>query len=222
MTSAYASVQQWHHANAVHLACKADLFDQRPSLVVVRSNVVEVYAVVDDRPLRLRHRLVLQGTPVDVKPARFPGSQRDSLLLTFMDALLSRLDFNPETNRFETTAMHAYEMPKRKLGGVNDFQPPLLCVDPQQRCSAYVVASDSIMIWPFTDRVEFGAVHVTSDAPKGWVARNAVVRPRSSVRLIRGPCSHTGSSRSMASRRARASSSTCPSTASTASRRSRS
>ncbi|CEO99699.1 hypothetical protein PBRA_007432 [Plasmodiophora brassicae] len=174
MTSAYASVQQWHHANAVHLACKADLFDQRPSLVVVRSNVVEVYAVVDDRPLRLRHRLVLQGTPVDVKPARFPGSQRDSLLLTFMDALLSRLDFNPETNRFETTAMHAYEMPKRKLGGVNDFQPPLLCVDPQQRCSAYVVASDSIMIWPFTDRVEFGAVHVTSDAPKGVVSQHGV------------------------------------------------
>eukprot|EP00474_Spongospora_subterranea_P003398 CRZ03856.1 hypothetical protein [Spongospora subterranea] len=175
MTSAFASIQQWQPSCTVQLACSGQVAD-RGSLVIARGNIVEIYEIDDDReiqPMRLRFRIPLQGIPHDMKLCRYPNSQYDSILLSFEPARLSRLDFNPESNMFETTAMHSYEDPKQKLGNLQDFQPAMLSVDPLQRCTAMVISTSFVMVWPSKDRIRFGEVQASSDAPKGIMASHS-------------------------------------------------
>jgi hypothetical protein len=40
---------------------------------------------------------------------RLPGNARDSLLLTFLDAKMSVIDFDPAKNEIVTTSIHGFD-----------------------------------------------------------------------------------------------------------------
>eukprot|EP01133_Synstelium_polycarpum_P008360 gene8360-9819_t len=68
----------------------------------------------------------LYGSIESLACVRFPDSTRDSLILSFKDAKVSILEYNPATLQLEVTSLHYYERDDLKMGRASFRSPPLL------------------------------------------------------------------------------------------------
>lgn len=75
----------------------------------------------------------------------------DSLLLSFDDAKLSFVNFNPATWSLNTLSLHGFEDEVLKDGFVKVFSPPTVRVDPGNRCATMLVYGRHMAVLPFTD-----------------------------------------------------------------------
>ncbi|PNS20445.1 hypothetical protein CAC42_5895 [Sphaceloma murrayae] len=100
----------------------------------------------------------------------------DALLVSFKDAKVSLLEWDPENHRISTISIHFYEDGKVPLA---PFEPPLtdcdskLAVDPGSRCAALRFASRHLAILPFrqADEEIVGIEDDFLEDTKGNVAR---------------------------------------------------
>ncbi|CAD5226198.1 unnamed protein product [Bursaphelenchus xylophilus] len=92
----------------------------------------------------------LMSVVKSVAVARIPSHpQSDSLLLSFDDAKLSIVNFNPATQSLNTLSLHSYEDEILKDGFTKVASTPIVRVDPVNRCAAMLVYGRHLAILPF-------------------------------------------------------------------------
>jgi cleavage and polyadenylation specificity factor subunit 1 len=90
------------------------------------------------------------GNVTSMKSVKLSGSPRDMLLLTFLDAKLSIVEYDPTTHDLKTISLHCFEEDELR-GGRNDFSAelPLVRVDPQDRCAVMLCYGTKLVVLPF-------------------------------------------------------------------------
>lgn len=138
------------------------------SLVIAGVNQLNVFRLTpeesmtfaDKPPERLgeiRKKLKLEcmstfslfGNIMSVKSVKLVGAQRDALLLSFMDAKLSLVEYDPGTHDLKTLSLHYFEEPELRCGFVENRHIPYVRVDPDGRCAAMLIYGRHLTILPF-------------------------------------------------------------------------
>lgn len=83
----------------------------------------------------------------------FNGANRDCLLLAFNNAKLSIVEYDPNTHDLKTISMHYFEDDDMKDGHITYVRPPIVRVDPENRCTAMLIYSKNIVIIPFRKEI---------------------------------------------------------------------
>ena len=91
----------------------------------------------------------LNGIIESLNSVSFAGSNRDCILLTFSDAKVSIVEYDPNTHDLKTISMHYFEEDDMKAGYISYPKTPLVRVDPENRCAALLIYSKNIIIIPF-------------------------------------------------------------------------
>lgn len=119
-------------------------------------------------------------------------AKRDSLVVSFHDAKLSILEYDPNTHDLKTLSMHYFEDDLLRDGYVtNHMFPPIVRMDPEDRCAAMLVYGRHIIIVPLnrdntedmdqTDRIN--ASNMSFDDPS-FAVPNVNSRPQSPIPFI--------------------------------------
>ncbi|XP_029637941.1 cleavage and polyadenylation specificity factor subunit 1 [Octopus sinensis] len=91
----------------------------------------------------------LFGNVMSMKSVKLVGAQRDALLLSFMDAKLSLVEYDPGTHDLKTLSLHYFEEQELKCGFVENRHLPIVRVDPDGRCAAMLIYGRHLTILPF-------------------------------------------------------------------------
>ncbi|KAG9509182.1 Cleavage and polyadenylation specificity factor subunit 1, partial [Fragariocoptes setiger] len=76
--------------------------------------------------------------------------QRDSLILSFYDAKLSIVEYDPATHDLRTLSLHYFEDDVMRDGYTNQYSSePKVRIDPEGRCAAMLVYGRHIIVVPF-------------------------------------------------------------------------
>lgn len=89
------------------------------------------------------------GEITSINHVRLNRSVRDSILITFMDAKLSIVEYDPNTNNLRTLSMNYFEDDEFKQGYINNIHQPIVRTDPDSRCCAMFNYGKNIIIIPF-------------------------------------------------------------------------
>ncbi|GAM85892.1 hypothetical protein ANO11243_039020 [Dothideomycetidae sp. 11243] len=140
---------------------------QATDLVVAKTSLLQIFSTTGnsgrqqyDRAhsrggeLKLVGEYSLSGTVTSLARIRALGTKTggEALLVSFKDAKVSLLEWDPENYRISTVSIHYYEGGKVQLP---PFEPPLgdspskVVVDPRSRCAALRFASRHLAIIPF-------------------------------------------------------------------------
>ncbi|CAH8519444.1 unnamed protein product [Schistosoma rodhaini] len=123
------------------------------NLVITRGGFIEIYNVKSSASGETRFNWVY-GTSVyeniaDIVTVRFTGDLLDSLLLSFPEAKVAVMNFNPVTFELRTLSLHNYEFENLKSGRMNFTKLPILRLDPHQRCAVMLVYDRHLAVLPF-------------------------------------------------------------------------
>eukprot|EP00240_Pyramimonas_obovata_P014108 CAMPEP_0118955602 /NCGR_PEP_ID=MMETSP1169-20130426/60250_1 /TAXON_ID=36882 /ORGANISM="Pyramimonas obovata, Strain CCMP722" /LENGTH=211 /DNA_ID=CAMNT_0006903487 /DNA_START=97 /DNA_END=729 /DNA_ORIENTATION=+ len=156
-----------------------------PDLIVVKEALLEVYAVRRSMPancgdaevskLELIAEYPLHGTVQSIsvlQPRSITNSKdttkRDALLLTFAEAKLSVVEFDPTDCRLCTSSLHAYE---KAISGAGLAAPPLrpllapyVTSDPNGRCAAVLLPTAGLAFLESAQDATFLAETSTNQA----------------------------------------------------------
>ncbi|XP_074600985.1 cleavage and polyadenylation specificity factor subunit 1 [Brevipalpus obovatus] len=88
-----------------------------------------------------------------LKSVHLNGAQRDSLLISFSDAKISLVEYDPSTNDLNTLSLHYFEDEDMKEGRNQYPRSPEIRVDPEGRCAALLTYGRNITILPFRKEV---------------------------------------------------------------------
>ncbi|KAJ2159844.1 mRNA cleavage and polyadenylation factor subunit [Coemansia sp. RSA 552] len=109
------------------------------------------FASTKQPQLHLVGRWSLHGRIMDLQPVRcskgHAGGER--LLLSFAEAKMSLVSFDPSTQSIVTESIHYYEHDALKQHTFNDSQTCDLRADPESRCAALRLYGDQLAILPF-------------------------------------------------------------------------
>ena len=159
--SMYTLVRSAHPATGVEHCLSCYFFNsQEKNLVVAGANVLRVFRLVPDLTTKTQvdvSKLKMEclaswelfGWVQSMASTRLTGSERDTLLLTFKDAKLSLVEYNPETHDLQTLSLHHFEEDSMKDGFVHNEWVPSVRVDPDNRCAAMLAFGRKILILPF-------------------------------------------------------------------------
>ncbi|KAL0222723.1 hypothetical protein P9112_002113 [Eukaryota sp. TZLM1-RC] len=139
---------------AIHSCCFARVLPHRSSLICLRGTYLDVYSYPSApgscMELTISYNLFQEA--VSVKPARLPSGNVDVLILAFEQAKVSVVGIG---NCLEliTVSLHSFE----HLYDLQDIppiesshRPPLLAVDPSNRCAALLLHNDLVCVIPLT------------------------------------------------------------------------
>lgn len=129
------------------------------SVVLAKTSVLEVLSLVrhagsEKSTLRLVASYPLSGTVTALRAVSTPNTKSggDALLISFKDAKLSLVEWDPENYRISTISIHYYEGDNVAL---QPFGPSLsecesiLTVDPNSRCAALKFGPRQLAVLPF-------------------------------------------------------------------------
>lgn len=158
------------------------LHPTEPALVVAKTSVLDVFSIRQN-PESGKSRLdlvasyPLSGTVTALRAISVPDTKSggDVLLVSFKDAKISLVEWDPENYRISTISIHYYEGDNVAL---QPFGPSLsecesiLTVDPSSRCAALKFGSRQLAVIPFRQRNddlggEDGYDAEMEDAPPG-------------------------------------------------------
>jgi cleavage and polyadenylation specificity factor subunit 1 len=143
--------KQTHPATGIEHCLTCNFFHrQEKSLVVAGTNILRVFRLIPDiepkkrygegRPPKMKLECMLSftlwGNVASMESVSPAGSQRDALLLSFHDAKLSLVEYNPDTHDLRTLSLHYFEEEQIRGGWThNEHKIPILRVDPEGRCA---------------------------------------------------------------------------------------
>ena len=103
----------------------------------------------DNIKLECRQTFILNGKVDSVNSISFAGANRDCVMLSFADAKVSIVEYDPHTHDLKTISMHYFEEDDMKQGYASFSRPSVVRVDPENRCAALLIYGRSIVIIPF-------------------------------------------------------------------------
>ncbi|XP_044171683.1 cleavage and polyadenylation specificity factor subunit 1-like [Acropora muricata] len=101
------------------------------------------------KKLELLSQYSLFGNIECLQAVRLAGNTRDSLLMSFKDAKLAIVDYDPGTHDLKTRSLHFFEDDKIKGRNQEYFRPPMVRVDPERRCSVMLIYGTHLVVLPF-------------------------------------------------------------------------
>jgi cleavage and polyadenylation specificity factor subunit 1 len=184
----YCIEKTLHSPTAVEHSLYCNFYnDQEKNLVVAGGNQLKVYRLVTFESsnssksihesneeqkqslyqvkLECRHTFQVFGEISSIGHVRLGRSNRDALLLSFLEAKLSIVEYDPSSHDLKTLALHNLEQDQLKGGLARNVYPPVVRYDPEQRCCAVLCFGRSIVIVPFkkheSNNVEMDAVDIS-------------------------------------------------------------
>ena len=176
----YSVLRMPHPPTGVEHSVEAHFFGNwEKNLVIAGANVLRVFRLVPDeadssgvvineqtgevrvngRPVKMRMECMasftLDGEICDLEKVTLPNSSRDTFLMSFPDAKVSVVEYDPETHALKTISLHIFEDEDSKEGYTNNYVLPKVRADPEGRCSAILIYGRKVVILPF--RKEAGA-----------------------------------------------------------------
>lgn len=127
------------------------------NLIVARTSLLQIYQYKQfehDTKLILVAEYNLAGTVTSLGKVRIPDSKSggDAVLVAFLDAKLSLVEWDPTLHSISTLSIHYYEQHATQSA---PWQPDLadcvsrLSIDPSSRCAAYNFGVSNLAIIPF-------------------------------------------------------------------------
>ncbi|KAM9494818.1 cleavage and polyadenylation specificity factor subunit 1 isoform 2-T2 [Clarias gariepinus] len=163
----YAVFRQAHHPTAVEFSvyCNFISSDEK-NLVVAGLSQLYVYRIIHDyesstksekssdgksRKEKLEQvaSFSLFGNVMSMASVQLVGTNRDALLLSFKDAKLSVVEYDPGTHDLKTLSLHFFEEPELRDGFVQNVHIPIVRVDPENRCAVMLVYGTQLVVLPF-------------------------------------------------------------------------
>ncbi|CAL8101300.1 unnamed protein product [Calicophoron daubneyi] len=123
------------------------------NLLITRGCFIDIYSLKPDENGGMHfnwvHTTCVFEEISDIVAVRFIGDRLDSLLLSFMEAKVAVMSFDPWLYDLRTLSLHNYEFENLKSGRIHFYRPPILRVDPQQRCAVLLVYERNLAVLPF-------------------------------------------------------------------------
>ncbi|KAA0710565.1 Cleavage and polyadenylation specificity factor subunit 1 [Triplophysa tibetana] len=163
----YAVYRQAHPPTAVEFAVYCNFISsQEKNLVVAGTSQLYVYRIIYDvestsksekssdsksRKEKLEQvaSFSLFGNVMSMASVQLVGTNRDALLLSFKDAKLSVVEYDPGTHDLKTLSLHYFEEPELREGFVQNLHIPMVRVDPENRCAVMLVYGTRLVVLPF-------------------------------------------------------------------------
>uniref|UniRef100_A0A671USL4 Cleavage and polyadenylation specificity factor subunit 1 n=1 Tax=Sparus aurata TaxID=8175 RepID=A0A671USL4_SPAAU len=168
----YAVYRQAHTPTAVEFSVYCNFISSKEkNLVVAGTSQLFVYRIIHDVEVQphftLKEKLEqvasfsLFGNVMSMASVQLVGANRDALLLSFKDAKLSVVEYDPGTHDLKTLSLHFFEEPELRDGFVQNVHIPIVRVDPENRCAVMLVYGTQLVVLPFrkdtlTDEQEGG------------------------------------------------------------------
>ncbi|XP_059899006.1 cleavage and polyadenylation specificity factor subunit 1 isoform X1 [Gadus macrocephalus] len=175
----YAVYRQAHTPTAVEFSVYCNFISNKEkNLVVAGTSQLYVYRIIHDvettskaekapdaktRKEKLEQvaSFSLFGNIMSMASVQLSGANRDALLLSFKDAKLSVVEYDPGTHDLKTLSLHFFEEPELRDGFVQNVHTPMVRVDPENRCAVMLVYGTKLVVLPFrkdtlTDEQEGG------------------------------------------------------------------
>uniref|UniRef100_A0A671US95 Cleavage and polyadenylation specificity factor subunit 1 n=1 Tax=Sparus aurata TaxID=8175 RepID=A0A671US95_SPAAU len=175
----YAVYRQAHTPTAVEFSVYCNFISSKEkNLVVAGTSQLFVYRIIHDvestskadkssdsksRKEKLEQvaSFSLFGNVMSMASVQLVGANRDALLLSFKDAKLSVVEYDPGTHDLKTLSLHFFEEPELRDGFVQNVHIPIVRVDPENRCAVMLVYGTQLVVLPFrkdtlTDEQEGG------------------------------------------------------------------
>lgn len=134
------------------------------SLVIAKTSVLDILSVQHDETsgkskLRLVASYPLSGTVTALRAVNTSTTKSggDALLISFKDAKLSLVEWDPENHRISTISIHYYEgenVPLQPFGPSLFECETILTVDPSSRCAALKFGPRQLAVLPFRQQSE--------------------------------------------------------------------
>ncbi|XP_043546870.1 cleavage and polyadenylation specificity factor subunit 1 isoform X1 [Chiloscyllium plagiosum] len=163
----YAVYRQAHPPTGIEFAIYCSFFSNTErNLVVAGTSQLQVYRLIHDaessvkgdkssevkgrkEKLEQMASFSLFGNVMSIASVQLAGSKRDALLLSFKDAKLSVVEYDPGTHDLKTLSLHYFEEPELKDGFVQNVHIPLVRVDPDGRCAVMLIYGTQLVVLPF-------------------------------------------------------------------------
>ncbi|XP_063441861.1 cleavage and polyadenylation specificity factor subunit 1-like [Mytilus trossulus] len=165
----YSVYKQTHPPTGIEHCVYCNFFNtSERNLVIAAVNQLNVYRLnpdteddtgknVTDQNQETRKKQKLEclatfslfGNIMSLQFVKLPGANRDALLLSFSDAKLSVVEYDPSTHDLQTTSLHYFEEPALKDGFAVTYSIPEIRVDPDGRCAAMLIYGTRLVILPF-------------------------------------------------------------------------
>ncbi|XP_016844737.1 cleavage and polyadenylation specificity factor subunit 1 [Nasonia vitripennis] len=162
----YSISKTTHPATGVEHAITCNFFNRAEKcLVVAGANIIRVFRLIPDvdpgkkekftesRPPKMRleclAQYTLHGNVMSMQAVQLIGSPRDSLLLSFREAKLSVVEYDPEIHSLRTVSLHYFEEEEIKDGWTNHHHVPIVRVDPEGRCAVMLIYGRKLVVLPF-------------------------------------------------------------------------
>ncbi|XP_077446808.1 cleavage and polyadenylation specificity factor subunit 1 [Stigmatopora argus] len=160
----YAVHRQAHTPTAVEFSVYCNFISSKEkNLVVAGTSQLFVYRIIHDvesasktdkssaRKEKLEQVACfsLFGNIMSMASVQLIGSSRDALLLSFKDAKLSVVEYDPGTHDLKTLSLHYFEEPELRDGFVQNVHIPIVRVDPENRCAVMLVYGTKLVVLPF-------------------------------------------------------------------------
>uniref|UniRef100_A0A4W4H779 Cleavage and polyadenylation specificity factor subunit 1 n=1 Tax=Electrophorus electricus TaxID=8005 RepID=A0A4W4H779_ELEEL len=160
----YAVYRQAHYPTAVEFSVYCNFISsEEKNLVVAGTSQLYVYRTIHDyevsygisygksRKEKLEQvaSFSLFGNVMSMASVQLVGTSRDALLLSFKDAKLSVVEYDPGTHDLKTLSLHFFEEPELRDGFVQNVHIPMVRVDPENRCAVMLVYGTQLVVLPF-------------------------------------------------------------------------
>ncbi|KAG7154434.1 Cleavage and polyadenylation specificity factor subunit 1-like 2 [Homarus americanus] len=188
-----------HPTLGVELSMYCNFFNHREkSLVVAGANIVRVFRLVAEVPLKSNKRddrpVLIDNIPPRVKLECMATYKlhdnvatmasvslsplRDSVLLGFRDAKLSLVEYDPYNHHLRTVSLHYFEKEDIRGGWVQTVTLPLVRVDPEGRCAAMLIYGRKIVILPFRRDLTTDDIDYSTSNWRGPVLQSYIIDPK--------------------------------------------
>uniref|UniRef100_A0A674ANA7 Cleavage and polyadenylation specificity factor subunit 1 n=1 Tax=Salmo trutta TaxID=8032 RepID=A0A674ANA7_SALTR len=160
----YAVYRQAHSPTAIEFSVYCNFIsNEEKNLVVAGTSQLYVYRIIHDveqliPDLGQKHYtekleqvacFSLFGNVMSMASVQLVGANRDALLLSFKDAKLSVVEYDPGTHDLKTLSLHFFEEPELRDGFVQNLHIPMVRVDPENRCAVMLVYGTQLVVLPF-------------------------------------------------------------------------
>ncbi|KAF5903677.1 cleavage and polyadenylation specificity factor subunit 1, partial [Clarias magur] len=154
----YAVFRQAHHPTAVEFSVYCNFISSEEKNLVV-AGTSQLYSSTksekssDGKSRKEKLEQVasfsLFGNVMSMASVQLVGTNRDALLLSFKDAKLSVVEYDPGTHDLKTLSLHFFEEPELRDGFVQNVHIPIVRVDPENRCAVMLVYGTQLVVLPF-------------------------------------------------------------------------
>uniref|UniRef100_A0A3B4D4D7 Cleavage and polyadenylation specificity factor subunit 1 n=1 Tax=Pygocentrus nattereri TaxID=42514 RepID=A0A3B4D4D7_PYGNA len=160
----YAVYRQAHPPTGLEFSVYCNFISsEEKNLVVAGTSQLYVYRIIHDfevfknssstasRKEKLEQvaSFSLFGNVMSMASVQLVGTNRDALLLSFKDAKLSVVEYDPGTHDLKTLSLHFFEEPELRDGFVQNVHIPIVRVDPENRCAVMLVYGTQLVVLPF-------------------------------------------------------------------------